>query len=90
MSDTSGANTASTEHATWRRALTARDDSTVGPSPQGAGPISRDARAALATYFWMLIPSGVPFSTSFAKKYRPSIGTIMICTLSDNRSAMIF
>src|ERR1700687_330950 len=29
-------------------------------------------------------------STSFAKKFFPSIGTIMICNLSDSRSAMIF
>src|SRR6267378_2521567 len=29
-------------------------------------------------------------STSFAKKFLPSIGTIMICSLSESRSAMIF
>src|SRR5258707_2743514 len=29
-------------------------------------------------------------STSFAQKFFPSIGTIMICNLSDSRSAMIF
>ena len=35
-------------------------------------------------------PRAGVFRTSFAKKNFPSIGTIMICTLSERRSAMIF
>ena len=35
-------------------------------------------------------PIGVVFSTSFVKKNLPSIGTIMIWTLSERRSATIF
>jgi hypothetical protein len=35
-------------------------------------------------------PLNADRSTSFAKKFFPSIGTIMICSLSDSRSAMIF
>jgi len=35
-------------------------------------------------------PENADRITSFAKKFLPSIGTIMICSLSDSRSAMIF
>jgi len=36
------------------------------------------------------VTTGELFSTSFAKKNFPSLGTIMICTLSESFSAMIF
>ena len=35
-------------------------------------------------------PENADRITSFAKKFFPSLGTIMICSLSDSRSAMIF
>ena len=34
--------------------------------------------------------AGADFSTSFAKKNLPSLGTIITCTLSESRSAIIF
>src|SRR5574341_1369601 len=36
------------------------------------------------------LPLKAERSTSLAKKFLPSIGTIMICNLSESRSAMIF
>ena len=37
-----------------------------------------------------VIPEKAERITSLAKKFLPSIGTIMICSLSDSRSAIIF
>ena len=38
----------------------------------------------------LFAPENAERITSFAKKFFPSIGTIMICSLSESRSAMIF
>ena len=42
-----------------------------------------------ASSCWRMICGICPRSTSLAKKYLPSAGTIMICSLSESRSAMI-
>ena len=50
-----------------------------------AFPSASSSPAALAGS-----PENADRNTSFAKKFFPSTGTIMICNLSDRRSAMIF
>ena len=65
------------------------DDSTARrgqAAPRECGRVERSR----ASYFWMPMPTCGARRTSLAKKNLPSIGTIMICTLSDSRSAMIF
>src|SRR5262249_58728721 len=57
-----------------------------GGGSSGAWGVSRDGEPPLLLrLFWK-----AERITSAAKKFLPSIGTIMICSLSERRSAMIF
>src|SRR6185503_6035578 len=63
-----------------------KNDNKMGTGPK-AGPSSSfllsGVQCSTAEVF-------IPLMTSFAKKNLPSLGTIMICTLSESFSAMIF
>ena len=60
---------------------------TVGP---GAEPSESAESSEEALLFPLVTPENAESITSFAKKFFPSIGTIMICNLSDSLSAIIF
>jgi hypothetical protein len=56
----------------------------------GATP-SESAESSVAAFpFPFVTPENAECITSFAKKFFPSIGTIMIYSLSESRSAIIF
>ena len=53
-------------------------------------PAAAPSWSASSLPFEVMPPEKAERSTSEAKKLRPSVGTMMICNLSESRSAMIF
>ena len=56
----------------------------------GAEPSESAESSEEALLFPLVTPENAECITSFAKKFFPSIGTIMICSLSESLSAIIF